>query len=46
MTTTAVPEWRDPVQLYCLRARRRWLILLGAVVAALLAAAYWYVYLA
>lgn len=46
MTQTKVTEWRDPVQLYCLRVRCWWLIILSIVVVAVIAAAYWYLYLA
>jgi hypothetical protein len=46
MTQTSMTEWRDPVQLYRLRAYRRRMIIVGVVAAALLAAAYWYLYLA
>jgi hypothetical protein len=46
MTQPKVTGWRDPVQLYRLRAYRRWVIILGGVLVALVAAAYWYLYLA
>jgi hypothetical protein len=46
MTHDQVTQWRDPVQLYYLRTLRRRLIILGVVVLVLIAAAYWYLYLA
>jgi hypothetical protein len=46
MIARTAAEWRDPVQLYCMRVYHRWLLVLGVLVVAAAAAAYWYLYFA
>ena len=46
MNECLATEWRDPVQVYRLKRARRCWIICAALLIALLAAGYWYLYIA